>query len=126
MVIDYEAKKIIARIAAYLLSISVCLFVVWLRLIGREERQRWHMTIVLNLRLMVCVSGRADEQDSFANQSDCQASRPLPAGQNPVRCTLCWAVVHCRGISINTLMSSSCVSFNPIKTRYFPSFPLAL
>lgn len=31
------------------------------------------------------LSGRADGQDFFANQSDCQYSRPAPAGRSPVR-----------------------------------------
>jgi hypothetical protein len=37
------------------------------------------------------VSGRADGQDSIANQYHCQQTRPVPSGRSPVRCTLCSA-----------------------------------
>jgi hypothetical protein len=39
----------------------------------------------------VGVSGRADGQDSTANQRHCQQTRPVPSGRSPVRCTHCWA-----------------------------------
>jgi hypothetical protein len=39
------------------------------------------------------VSGRADGQDSTANQRHCQQTCPVPPGRSPVRCTHCWAAL---------------------------------